>query len=144
MQIAYLTTDEVNEHLATEMAARCGATLNPLSPVDVPAKRQYDAVLCDWDFLPRRQRQRMLRQLIRKECGYFVAVHSYNLNAQQARALRRRGVKVYRRLQPSIFARLTPSLNRSCAYTLLRRHQRQEPERHAAHSGRRALAWCGL
>src|SRR6266404_8434617 len=94
MKIAYWTTDEVNEHLATEAAARYGATLCPLSPAEASTNEPYDAVLCDWDFLPRPQRQRILSQLIRNRCGYAVVVHSYHLNDKQVRSLRRRGVIV--------------------------------------------------
>src|SRR5438132_5561140 len=106
MRIAYLTTDLVNENLATQMSARCGAAVYPFSPADVPPDGDYDAVICDWDFLPRPQRKQIVCQLIRNHRNHVV-VHSYNLNAKQVRALRRRRVAVYRRLKPSIFAALT-------------------------------------
>jgi hypothetical protein len=107
MRIAYLTTDEVNEGLAIEMAARCGATLHPFSPADVSPNGEYDAVLCDWDFLPRSERKKILGRLIRDHHGHAVALHSYNLNRKQVRTLRRRRVAVHRRLKFSIFARLS-------------------------------------
>jgi hypothetical protein len=106
MQIAYLTTDEVNERLATVMAARFGATVYPFSPADVLPNGDYDAVVCDWDFLPRPQRQKLLGQLMRNHSGQVVALHSYNLKGRQVRALRRGRVAVYRRLRPSIFESL--------------------------------------
>ncbi len=106
MRIAYLTTDLVNENLATQMSARCGAAVDPFSPADVPPSGDYDAVICDWDFLPRAQRKQIVCQLIRNHRNHVV-VHSYNLNAKQVRALRRRRVAVYRRLKPSIFVGLT-------------------------------------
>jgi hypothetical protein len=107
MRIAYLTTDEVNEYVATELAARHGATLHQFSPADVLPVGEYDAVICDWDFLPRAQRKTILRRLIRSHGGQAVAVHSYNVQGKQVHALRRRRVKVYRRLRSSIFVRLT-------------------------------------
>ena len=106
MRIAYLTTDLVNENLATQMSARRGAAVDPFSPADVPPNGDYDAVICDWDFLPRPQRKQIVCQLIRNHRNHVV-VHSYNLNAKQVRALRRRRVAVYRRLKPSIFVGLT-------------------------------------
>jgi hypothetical protein len=112
MQIAYLTTDEVNEYRAAEFAAGYGATLDPYSPADVSLSGQYDAVIVDWDFLPRPDRQRILRKVIKNRCGGFVAVHSYNLNRKQVLAMRRRRVAVYRFLRPSVFAHITQSMNR--------------------------------
>jgi len=109
MRIAYLTTDEVNEYVATELATRHGATLDQFSPSDTLPNREYDAVLCDWDFLPQPQRQSILRQLIRNHGRHAVALHSYNVKGKQVRARRRRRVSVYRRLRPSIFTRLTQS-----------------------------------
>jgi hypothetical protein len=107
MRIAYLTTDEVNEDLAAKMSTRCGAALHAFSPADVPRNGAYDAVICDWDFLPRGQRKKIVCELIRNHGDRAVIVHSYNLSARQVRALRRRRVAVYRRLKPSIFVGLT-------------------------------------
>jgi hypothetical protein len=40
MRIAYLSTDEVNVHLAEAMAAASGLTLYPLAPKAPPARRR--------------------------------------------------------------------------------------------------------
>jgi len=49
MKIAYLSTDEVNQNLAENLAARCGASQDCLSPHDPPPNGQYDAVVYDLD-----------------------------------------------------------------------------------------------
>jgi hypothetical protein len=113
MRIAYLTTDEVNENLAAEMAACCGATLHPFSPAEALPKGKYDAILCDWDYLPRAGRRKMLRRLVR---NHIVALHGYNLNSFQIRTLRHFRVAVYRRLRSSIFAQLTRRADRGEAH----------------------------
>src|SRR5947209_7133634 len=47
MRFAYLTTDEVNEALARDLALACGATLEPLGPRDGLPGPGYDVVLLD-------------------------------------------------------------------------------------------------
>jgi hypothetical protein len=102
MRLAYLTTDEVNQALAQEMAPRCGVSLCPLAPKDGPPDRGYDAVLCDWDSWPAERREELLAGLGGLRSGP-VAVHSYSLDAAQADALRSRGVAVHRRLEKEVF-----------------------------------------
>jgi hypothetical protein len=52
MPLAYLTTDEVNEALAPELADTCGVALEPLVPEHVPPDAGYRALLIDWDLWP--------------------------------------------------------------------------------------------
>jgi hypothetical protein len=103
MRIAYLSTDEVNVHLAEAMASACGLTLCPLAPKDLPPNEEFDAVLYDWDSWPVDRRQEVLAQppSVRPACA--VAAHGYNLEDGQAEALRRNAVVVYRRLRPRVF-----------------------------------------
>jgi hypothetical protein len=103
MRIAYLTTDEVNLHLAEEMAASCGLTLCPLAPKDPPPNEEFDAVLYDWDSWPARQQPEPLAELLASRLPRAVAMHSYNLADGQAKALRQHAVAVYRRLRPRVF-----------------------------------------
>jgi hypothetical protein len=98
MRIAYLSTDEVNVHLAGAMAAACGLTLCPLAPKDPPPE-EFDALLCDGDSWPVGQQPEELAEL---HAG-AVAVHGYHLEGGQAESLCRHGVAVYRRLQPKVF-----------------------------------------
>jgi hypothetical protein len=106
MRIAYLSTDEVNVHLAEAMASVCGLTLCPLAPKDSPLKEEFDAVLYDWDSWPADRKQEVLAQLPAGRRACAVAVHGYNLEDGQAEALRRHTVAVYRRLQPRVFRSL--------------------------------------
>ena len=44
MRIAYLTTDEVNKHLALRLAAQWEVSVCPLEPRDPPPDGKFDAV----------------------------------------------------------------------------------------------------
>jgi hypothetical protein len=103
MRIAYLTTDEVNEQLALQMATECGITLCPLAPKDAPPDGEYDAVLYDWDYLPVEEQREVMAELLSGLLPHAVALHSYNLEDYQVEALRGNNVAVYRRLQPMLF-----------------------------------------
>jgi hypothetical protein len=103
MRIAYLTTDEVNLHLAEEMAVACGLTLCPLAPKDAPPDGEFDALLYDWDHWPAAQLREVMAALLGGSLPHAVAVHGYNLGDGRAEALRQHTVAVYRRLQPQVF-----------------------------------------
>jgi hypothetical protein len=103
MRIAYLTTDEVNGHLVEGLAAAYGLTLCPLAPKDPPPDEWFDAVLCDWDSWPVERRQELLAQLPAGRRPPVVAVHGYNLGDSQAKALRRHGIAIHRRVRPRVF-----------------------------------------
>jgi hypothetical protein len=103
MRIAYLSTDEVNLHLAEEMAAACGLTLYPLAPKDPPPDETFDAVLCDGDSWLIRQHPEILAQLLAGCRPCVAAIHGYNLTDGQAECLRLHAVAVYRRLRPRLF-----------------------------------------
>jgi hypothetical protein len=103
MRVAYLTTDEVNQEQALEMAQECGLTLCPLAPTDGPPGHEYDAVLYDWDSWPAEQRREALAQMLAGPLPHAVAWHGYSLDDDQAEALRRHTVAVYRCLRPRLF-----------------------------------------
>src|SRR6516164_5004088 len=103
MRVAYLTTDEVNRHLAEGMAAACGVTLCPLEPRDHPPGGEFDALLYDWDHWPAARRREALAELLGGSLPHAVAVHGYNLGDDRAEALPQHTVAVYRRLQPRVF-----------------------------------------
>ena len=106
MRIAYLTLDEVNEHLATLMAGECGATLFRLMPRDPKPDGEFDAVLYDLDSLPPRQQQELLSMLLSSRPFRPVGVHSYRLEEDEAAALRRHGLVVSRRVETAVFQAL--------------------------------------
>ena len=103
MRIAYLTTDEVNEQLAVDLANECGASLHVLSLRDSPPDGEFDAVLYDLDYFPTPQRQKLLSDLLAGPSPHRVALHSYNLEEYQIDALRGNGIAVHRRLGSEIF-----------------------------------------
>jgi hypothetical protein len=102
MRVAYLTTDEVNEALALEMAQAFGMVLEPVRPMQESPDAQYDAVLIDWDFWPPEQRAEFLTRLCDGQVPWRVAVHGYCLEDGVAENLRARGVAVHRRLRPKV------------------------------------------
>jgi hypothetical protein len=93
MRIAYLTTDEVNKDLALRLAAQWDVTVCPLEPRDPPPDGQFDAVLYDWDHWPADRRPRTLTPASARPMRQPVALHSYGLEQEQARALRRGGTR---------------------------------------------------
>jgi hypothetical protein len=103
MLIAYLTTDEVNQHLAMHMAEGCGETVCLLTLSDPPPDEDFDAVVYDWDYLPAARQQAILAELLAGRSHRPVAVHGYNLEDDCVEALRRQHVAVYRVLQPEVF-----------------------------------------
>jgi hypothetical protein len=103
MRVAYLTTDEVNQELALQMAEKCGITLCLFEPRDDPPGNDYDAVLYDWDSWPAERRREALAQMLAGPLPHAVALHGHNLDDDQAEALFRHAVAVSRCLQPHVF-----------------------------------------
>jgi hypothetical protein len=103
MRIAYCSTDEVNRLRAEEMASACGLTLCPLDPKDPSSNEAFDAVLVDLDFWPIGEQREVLAELLAGNGASVVAVHGYNVADDQAEALGRQGVAVYRWLRPQLF-----------------------------------------
>jgi hypothetical protein len=106
MRLAYLTLDEVNLELARRLAARACLRLDELTFRDGDRTGPRDGVLYDLDTLPEDYRGRLLAALAAGGRDGPVGVHGYALAPRQARALRRRGVVVARRLSRVLFARL--------------------------------------
>jgi hypothetical protein len=106
MRFAYLTLDVVNENLAARLAAAAGLSFRTLTLRDPVPDGRGDVVLYDLDFLPADYRERLLADLKSGRWSGRVGVHSYSLTRRLARALRRRGVVVTRRLRGGLFRRL--------------------------------------
>jgi len=106
MRCAYLSTDEVNNALALEWAAGCGINLFRLAPKDGQPGREYDAVLCDWDFWPVELREELLADLSKGPLPCPLAVHGYNLDEDTRMHLRKKGVDVQCSLHRDVFQRL--------------------------------------
>ena len=106
MRCAYLTTDDVNKALALKWAAACGISMFPLAPKDGVPGREYDAVLCDWDFWPVELRQEILADLRNGPPPCPLAVHGYNLDEDAMTLLRKWGVAVRNSLHFDVLERL--------------------------------------
>ncbi len=106
MEIAYLTTDEVNQELAVQFAEDCGATLYALSLCDPIPNGEFDALLYDWDCLSKEQQQEILSQLFSESSPHWVGLHSYNLDDELVEALTQKGVAVFHCLAPEVFQTL--------------------------------------
>ena len=106
MLIAYVTTDEVNEQLALQMAEESGETLCPLAPCDGPPDEDFDAVVYDWDYLPAQLQQTILAELLDGKAPWPAALQSYHIDHGCVKALRRQNIAVYRTLQPKMFRQM--------------------------------------
>jgi hypothetical protein len=106
MLFAYMTTDEVNQNRALELAAECDIDLRVLWPKDPPPDGQFDALVYDLDFWPEWQRQQLLASLVSGEQSHLTGVHGYVLDDKHAELLPQKGVLVYRRLEADLFIRL--------------------------------------
>jgi hypothetical protein len=103
VRIAYLTTDVVNQDWATRLADCAGTTLENLWPKEAAPDGRFEAVLYDWDSLPPDHQQEILAVLLSCPPPRPVALHSYNLGEPEAKAIRQRGVAIFRRLELRIF-----------------------------------------
>jgi hypothetical protein len=106
MRIAYLTLDEVNQHLASAFADERGVSLDVQARPENIRNREYDADLCDQDSFPLDERSANLAAVLGRLPNRPVAIHSYDISADQLQVLRRRGAIVARRLGAGMFARL--------------------------------------
>jgi hypothetical protein len=103
MRVAYLTTDEVNEWTALQLAEACGATLYPFEPRDTLPEVRLDAVIYDLDYLPAELRQGVLAECLAGPPSGVVGMHSYNLEEDQMETLARHGVVVSQHLSRELF-----------------------------------------
>jgi hypothetical protein len=106
MLIAYLTTDEVNEDQAIQMADECCVTLYLLSCNDMIPSGRFDAILFDWDSLPLQQRQGILFESLADSSSCPVAVHGFSLEKEEVETLHQDGIAVFHRLEPRLFKTL--------------------------------------
>jgi hypothetical protein len=112
MRIAYVATDEVNQALAAQMAAPCGAIVCHLSPGEVPPDGLFDAVLYHLDGVPREQRSPFLSGLGLGAPDCPTAGHGYGITDEQAQSLGRHGVAVAERLRPALLRSLCKAARR--------------------------------
>jgi hypothetical protein len=106
MRVAYLTLDEVNQHLALTLADEHDVSLEVEVRPEAIRERKYDAVIYDQDSFSPDERQANLTTVLACPVYRLVAVHSYNFSADQLHDLRRCGAIVARRLRAGVFTRL--------------------------------------
>jgi hypothetical protein len=106
VRIAYLTLDELNQHLALSIAAEQDVCLEVQARPEITNGRDFDAVMYDPDSFPPHERSANLTAVLACPVNRPVAVHSYDISADQLQVLRHRGAIVARRLGAGMFARL--------------------------------------
>jgi hypothetical protein len=106
VRIAYLTLDEVNQHLALNLADEQNVCLEVQARPDNIIGREYDAVIYDPDSFPPNERPTNLTTILTCPLNKPVAVHSYCISPDQADILLRRGALTARQLGAGLFLRL--------------------------------------
>ena len=79
MRIVHVATDEVNQSLAAQWAAKCGAIICHPRPGEVHPDGLFDAVLDHRDDVPRDQRPAFLEELCLGTRDCPSAVHGYGI-----------------------------------------------------------------
>jgi|SRR5262249_52337693 len=110
MRVAYLTLDEVNQHLALDLADQHGVSLDVQARPEDLTERQYDAVLYDPDSFPPHERLANLAAVLACPSDRRVAVHGYAFSTEFLHVLRRCGAIVARRLEDVVFKRLVTAI----------------------------------
>ena len=106
MRVAYLTLDEVNQHLASGFADEHGVNLEVHACPQAIGEREYDAVIYDPGSFSPHERDANLRAVLVCPMDKPLAVHGYDFAPDQLQVLRKRGAIVVRRLGTGVFARL--------------------------------------
>jgi hypothetical protein len=102
MRIVYLTIDQVNYSVASELATAWGAELfdEPRNCGD--ALEQYDAAIVDLDCFLAAQRAEILAHLLAGRALHPIAVHSYNLDDRTVASLRASDVGVFPHMDAAV------------------------------------------
>ena len=96
----YVTGDVVH-HDSAELAAEAqGTDLEIMSVHDPILQDASPAVLLDWDYSDGEKREAVLGQLLTRLPRGRVGIHSYNIHEFDEEVLRRKGVRIFHRLEP--------------------------------------------
>jgi hypothetical protein len=115
MQIAHITTDEVNQALAVCAARPLGAQVTSLASEDNLAGDRFDAVLLDLDRVSPDRRQALLDEVGSRATALPMAVYGYCLSEEQAGKLRFHGVAVAQRLHSALVRILAKAVRENLA-----------------------------
>jgi hypothetical protein len=110
VRIAYLTFDDVNQHLALALADERGVSLDVHARPEGIRERDYQAVLYDQDSFPLDEHSANLTAVLACPPHMTVAIHGYEISADQLQVMRHRGAIVARRLGAGMFARLVTAV----------------------------------
>ena len=103
-KLAYVTHDCVNESFVAGRLEQRDTAFSPLTLRDAVAGGEFDRILLDWDFLDPEGREALLARLLADAEPGTVGLHSYSFSADDAAALRGKGVAVFGRLDPDAAA----------------------------------------
>ena len=104
--LSYLTHDEVNEDEARQTIEACGARMIPLWLRDPLPTGEFHASIFDLDSLPPNKQQDVLDDLLTRARPGRVGIHTFQLDENQASALRQNGVRVVRQLHQDVIREL--------------------------------------
>jgi hypothetical protein len=113
VRIAHVTTDEVNQALAVQVAKPLGAIVTPLGPDEISRLGQFDAVVYDLDRVPPDRRGPLLDQIRSETSAVPMAVYGYCLSEEQAGELRYHGVAVGQRLHARLIRTLANAVRQN-------------------------------
>jgi rhodanese-related sulfurtransferase len=107
-----LSIDQVNASLGQDLGEAAGLDVQTLFPKDGLFPDDADGLIIDLDHVGMTplERAQFVYRLNMTLLPYPVAVHSYNLEAEQIEALEARGVLVFRRLELALFRRLARAI----------------------------------
>ena len=106
MRIAYVSTDEVNQDLATRIAAKFGVGVCKRLPKDRKPDDLCDAVLYNLDDVPSAERSALIEGFRCAKPDRPTAVHGYGITDEQAKLLGRNGIAVAPRLRSGLLRSL--------------------------------------
>jgi hypothetical protein len=120
MKFAYISTDEVNQNLAVQIADEYHIAVCPVSYVDARQHDRFDALLYDWDSLSWLRRNEIcVASLASGLCP--VGVHGFSFDNERAETLHQDGIAVFRRLDANVFRTLRCFVKRTCTASRARR-----------------------
>jgi hypothetical protein len=111
-RVFHLSIDQVNAALSPGWGEPAGLDVQTLFPRDGAFPPDADGLVIDLDHLGLTplEHAEFVRRLILTVLPYPVAVHGYNLEVEQIEALEAKGVLVFRRPGPDLFARLAGAI----------------------------------
>jgi hypothetical protein len=115
MRIAHITTDEVNQDIAVQVAKRLDASVTMLGCDDTATLVLFDSLLYDLDRIAPDRRDALLDEIRSETTTLPVAVYGYCLSEEQAGKLRFHGVAVGQQLHRALIRTLVNAVRQNLA-----------------------------